>query len=69
MKKLFMLDGQNCLEAHIGAKQPGDQIIAGFALGPGEKRYAHCWIVRDGNIVDLFNWTEHEPYHQASWTP
>jgi hypothetical protein len=40
--------------------KPGDELHYGYALGPEEIRYQHCWIIRKGELIDLFNWTDHE---------
>ena len=54
------IGGLNCHDSHTRVMQPGDELHYGWALGPGEVRYQHRWLVRDGQVLDLFNWTAHE---------
>lgn len=58
--KLWHIDDLNCHAAHVRAGQPGDELHYGWAIGPDEQRYQHCWLVRDGQRIDLFEWTDHE---------
>jgi hypothetical protein len=58
--KLYHLDDLNCHDAHVERMVEGDELHYGWALGPEEIRYQHCWIVRNGQLLDLFNWTCHE---------
>ena len=60
--KLNEIDGMNCHDAHVNIMQSGDELHYGWAIGPENMRYQHCWIVRKGNLIDLFNWTDHEDY-------
>lgn len=59
-KKLWHIDNLNCSDSHKRVMEPGDELHHGWAVGPDGNRYQHRWIVRNGQIVDLFNWTEHE---------
>lgn len=61
-EKLYDIDGLNCHDAHVRTMESGDELHYGWAIGPDEKRYQHCWIVRSGVTIDLFNWTDHEDY-------
>lgn len=58
--KLHHIDDLNCHAAHAREMIEGDELHYGYALGPDEVRYQHCWIVRGGQVIDLFNWTDHE---------
>jgi hypothetical protein len=62
MEKLYHLNNLNCHDAHVNAMVKGDELHYGYALGPNDDRYQHCWIVREGELIDLFNWTDHEDY-------
>jgi hypothetical protein len=60
MEKLYHIDTLNCHDAHVRIMIPGDELHYGWAIGPEEIRYQHCWIVRDNKLIDLFNWSDHE---------
>jgi hypothetical protein len=38
----------------------GDELHYGWAVALDGVRYQHCWLVRAGQMIDLFGWTEHE---------
>jgi hypothetical protein len=57
--KVYHIDNKNCHEAHVDAMIEGDELHYGYASGPEDVRYQHCWIVRDGEVIDLFGWTDH----------
>lgn len=54
------INGLNCYDSHIKEMTIGDEMHYGWAIGPNENKYQHCWIVRNGKIIDLFNWENHE---------
>jgi hypothetical protein len=60
LPKLYDVDGLNCHDAHVREMVLGDELHYGWAIGPDNHRYQHCWIVRDEQLIDLFNWTDHE---------
>jgi len=55
-----VIPGLNCHQVHVKAMEPGDELRYGWAIAPDGNRYQHCWLKRDGQIVDLYNWTYHE---------
>lgn len=62
MKKLHRRHGLNCMDTHVlEVIYNGGLLQYGWAKGPEDVRYQHVWVLRGGRIVDLFNWTEHEP--------
>ena len=67
--KLYHINNRNCYNSHKKAMLPGDELHYGWAIGPNERRYQHTWIVRNGIIVDLFHWTNHEELGQWSLVP
>jgi hypothetical protein len=50
----------NCHEAHVAVMIDGDELHYGWAVALDGARYQHCWLVRAGQMIDLFGWTEHE---------
>lgn len=58
---LWLYQGLNCFDTHVLEVffNQGDLQI-GTAIGPDGQRYAHTWVVRNGQIVDLFHWTGHD---------
>lgn len=60
--KLWRLYGLNCHDSHVlEVYYRGGMLQHGWAVGPDGSRYQHVWILRNAKIVDLFNWTNHEP--------
>lgn len=43
------------VEAHLN----GGEVHYGWAVGP-VGRAQHVWVVRDGVVVDLLGWSDHE---------
>lgn len=64
--KLYHINHRNCYDAHKRVMLLGDELHYGWAIGPDDRRYQHTWIVRKGNIIDLFHWTDHEDLGQWS---
>jgi hypothetical protein len=56
---VYEIDGLNCYEAHVRQMIPGDELRYGWALAPDGKEYQHNWILRNGEILDYFEWADH----------
>jgi hypothetical protein len=59
-KGVWEVDGLNCYQTCVKLLQPDDELRYGWATAPDGMRYQHNWIRRNGQIVDPFNWTDHE---------
>lgn len=62
-EKIWNIGGLNCFQIHtIEALLSKRSVIQnGTAIAPDGRRLPHTWFELNGKIVDVFNWTEHEP--------
>lgn len=59
----------NCHQAAVvESTLNGGEVHYGWAVGPSG-RAQHAWVVREGVIVDLFRWTDHEDLGVREITP
>jgi hypothetical protein len=66
----FEIDGLNCQDAHVRELRSGrpGTLRYGWAVAPDGRRYQHCWIqTPEGQVDDLFGWTEHEDLGERYW--
>ena len=45
---------------------PGEQLRQGWAVSPDGERQRHYWLLRNGYILDLQGYTDHEDLGRAS---
>lgn len=41
----------------------GGKLMSGCAVAPNGIRYAHCWVERDGIIIDSWKWEFHSGWN------
>jgi len=44
-------------------RKNGGELMSGNAIAEDGVRYAHCWVNRDGIVIDSWNWKDHSGWN------